>query len=83
MCIININFFVCLPFVCSGFIELLTRLSNSGKLAAFSHVDESVDNYVPRIETLLRVMDSSGGKEKLIKSHRRSVCVRHFKYYPK
>ena len=49
----------------------------------FTHKDECIDNYIPKIETLLRVMDASGGKEKLIRSHRRSVCVRQFKFYPK
>ena len=67
---------------CSGLIELVARISCLGKLAAIPSNAGSgpVVPSVASIETLLRVMDASGGKEKLIRSDRRSVAVRQFKF---
>jgi hypothetical protein len=77
--------FIDLVLFCSGFVELLSRISCLGKFATIpaSVASAAGGELVPSVatvETLLRIMDSSGGKEKLIRSNRGSVAVRAFKF---
>lgn len=79
---------------CSGFIELLTRIAQYGRLsnikavsvpqlvAAQEHNESPYSQPVPYVSTLLRLMDASGGKNKLIHSSRKSVAIRKFVYTP-
>ena len=82
--------------MCSGMVELLARLSANNKFAMMTTTipisktkgtdkesKETKDNSIPNVatmETLLRVLDGSGGKEKLIRADRRSVSVRKFNF---
>lgn len=78
----------------SGFVELVSRLSMLGRLNAFRSVapaiedsvatqhdpycEEGAEVAIDRVETMFRLLDLSGGKQKLIQSNRRSVSVRQF-----
>jgi hypothetical protein len=71
-----------LLFLCSGMVELLTRLATLGKFTSISSTGSNANSKddVAHVEFLLRIMDASGGKEKLIRSNRRSIAVRAFCY---
>ena len=81
-------------YIClySGMVELLSRLSSINKFIMMTNTTTTLNNKtkdtkengnipnVATMETLLRVLDSSGGKEKLIRADRRSVSVRKFNF---
>lgn len=81
----------------SGFVELLTRIAQYGRLSTIKTVsippqpqdgneqdesDAAATRAVPYVSTLLRLMDASGGKDKLIHLSRKSVAIRKFVYAP-
>ena len=74
----------------SGFIELLARIAHYGRLSSIkangprsqANGEDSDAHSVHLASTLLRLMDASGGKDKLIRSSRKSVAIRKFVYAP-
>ena len=72
--------------VCRGFVELLSRISLLifGRKGNFTNDGLSEDESVRGkdikrcVHNLLRLMDESGGKDKLINKYRKSVVIRNF-----
>ena len=70
----------------SGFIEILARVSIAIFSASFERRDHEIDTFDASnialirvcVNSLLRLMDESDGKEKLIKCLRKSVNIRKF-----
>ena len=70
-------------------VELLARISCLGKFSVMSttlslknthHEERETVPNSSTVEVLLRVMDASTGKDKLIRADRRSIAVRKFNF---